>query len=219
MNDADLDYLRNCLDRAPFTPYSWDGEDKNLRAFRSKEELVAWYCQPPGEGGEPYRDRGFYCRELAYLSRTVRPRSIVEFGTSLGIGTCLLHWLNPLARIVTVDVATETHMPGDRRVQVGELSRHQNIPCGYVVMKSWEYQPVNVDLYFIDGDHSHDAVLRDSCAAWRGRSVDRPWAIAWHDYNDRHSGVVDAVNWFCWRMRVNLQSRPDSDTVWIMGKR
>ena len=57
-----LDYLRKCLEACPFRPYPWDGEDRNIGAFRSREELVAWYCQPPAPDGTPYRDRGFYTR-------------------------------------------------------------------------------------------------------------------------------------------------------------
>ena len=55
--NIDLEYLRKRFQAAPFRPYPWDGEDRNIGAFRSKEELIAWYCQPPGEVGQPYRDR------------------------------------------------------------------------------------------------------------------------------------------------------------------
>jgi hypothetical protein len=115
MND-DLKYLRDCLAKVELIPYEWDGEDKNIGAFRSKKELAAWYGQGPGVDGEPYRDRGFYCRELAMLSRIIKPHSIVEFGTSLGIGTCLFRWLNPDAYVVTVDIATTTFIPGNQIV-------------------------------------------------------------------------------------------------------
>ena len=216
MVDDALDYLRERLQAAVFVPYPWDGEDENLRAFRSKEELIAWYCQPPGDVGQPYRDRGFYTRELAYLSKLVRPRLVVEFGTSLGIGVCLLHWLNPGARLVTVDTAAETFLPGDQRVQIGHMALYQDIPCEYVTMNSWDYVTRDAGLCFIDADHSHEAVLKDSERAWRNRNPDR-WAIAWHDHNDRHPGEVEAVGSFCTRVDVELQWLPDSDTVWIEG--
>ena len=214
---TDLDYLRDCLQEATFTPYEWNEEDRNVGAFRSKEELIAWYCQPPGVVNQPYRDRAFYTRELARLSRMIRPWTIVEFGTSLGIGTCLLHWCNPKARLVTVDIATETFLPGDRRVPMGHLAKHQGIPCEYVTMPSWEYQQAGVDLCFIDADHTYEPVSKDSEQAWKNRSTDHSWAIVWHDYNDRHLGVVAAVDEFCTRKSVSLRSREDSDTVWIIG--
>ena len=225
MIDQDMKYLRACLSAAPLVAFQWDGEDKNLCAFRSKTELVTWYGQPPGKNGEPYRDRGFYCRELAMLSRVVQPKTIVEFGTSLGIGTCLLHWLNPTAALVTVDVNTKTYMPGNVQVPMGHLARHNNIPCEFVTQCSWHYTTEsNVGLCLIDGDHSYAAVEKDSKRAWINRRVcgvkhsPSQWAIAWHDYNDRHPGVVRAVNEFCAMVGEKLQERPDSDTVWIMGE-
>lgn len=219
VNDNDvLKYLRDCLSQAPLVSYPFAGEDRNLRAFRSRQELVEWYSQPPGKRGESYRDRAFYCRELAMLSMLVKPKTIVEFGTSLGIGTCLLHWLNPNAKLVTVDVNDEAYLPEDIKVTIGYLSKHQLIPCEYIRMPSWDYEATGkVDLCFIDADHSHEAVARDSLRAWENKSSRGQWAIAWHDYNEQHPGVMDAVNNFCNCMGIKLQSRGDSDTVWIIG--
>jgi hypothetical protein len=217
MSDIDLDYLRRCLEEAPFTPYPWDGEDRNIGAFRSREELIAWYCQPPGTDGQPYRDRAFYTRDLAMLSQAIQPRVVVEFGTCQGIGTCLLHWLNPNAHLLTVDINTETFMPGDRRVPIGHLAKWQKIKCCYVNCTSCEFDRPDVDLCFIDADHDYGPVARDSVRAWLNRSTDHPWAIAWHDHNERHPGVMRAVAEFCAAIEVELQSRPDSDTVWVWG--
>lgn len=217
MYNIDLNYLYNCLQQVEFIPYLWSGEDKNLAAFSSKEEFIAWYCQPPGTVGQPYKDRGFYCRELAMLSRLIKPRVIVEFGTSLGIGTCLLRWLNPDAHLLTVDINTVTFMPGDIRVPMGCLARWQKIKCCYVTCNSWEFNRPDVDLCFIDADHSYEAVKKDSERAWLNKSSDHIWAIAWHDHNNRHPGVMQAVTEFCASKDVILRSRSDSDTVWIMG--
>lgn len=216
--DADLEYLRTRLMEAELVPYQWDGEDKNLGAFRSKKELVRWYCQGPGTEGQPYRDRAFYARELAHVSRVVRPNTIVELGTSLGIGTCLLRWLNPDAgRLVTVDVNDTTFLPGNQRVEMGRLARYQNIKCEYYRMKSWEYAQPGVDLCFVDADHDYAPVLADSHQAFKNRSWWRAWAIVWHDHNERHPGVQQAVAEFCAEGKLELQSRPDSDTVWVWG--
>lgn len=214
---TDLEWMQSQLLAAPFKPYLWDGEDMNIRAFQSKDTLVEWYCQPPGEDGQPYRDRGFYCRELAHLSRMALPLLIVEFGTSLGIGTCLLKWMNPHARVVTVDNRTETYMPGDMKVPIGCLARFQKIRCEYVTADSKTYERNGVDLCFIDADHSYDAVVADSHRAWMNKSILSNWAIAWHDHNNRHPGVMKAVAEFCAEKDVELRSRHDSDTVWIEG--
>jgi hypothetical protein len=216
-NCADLEYLRQCLQAATITPCPWGGEDKNIGAFRSKQELIAWYCQPPGAENQPYRDRAFYTRELAMLSRIIKPKTVVEFGTCQGIGTCLLSWLNPKAWLATVDVNAETFLPGDIRAPMGTLAKRQKIVCHYETKLSWEYQTSNVDLCFIDADHSYEAVAKDSETAWLNRSQHGPWAIAWHDYNERHLGVVRAVGEFYRLHGLELQSRPDSDTVWVWG--
>lgn len=214
----DLDYLKSKLEKISFTPFKWEGEDKNLFAFNSKELFINWYCQPPSKVKEPWRDCGFYCRELAHVSRIIQPKTIVEFGTSLGIGTCLLHWLNPEAKLITVDINTETFMPGDIRVPIGYLAKQQNIPCEYITSPSSKYKMSNkVDLCFIDGDHSYAGVKEDSTRAWLNRSSNQHWAIVWHDYNDRHPGVVKAVNELCDILGKTLQLREDSDTVWIAG--
>jgi hypothetical protein len=218
--DIDIQYLRECLQRADFLPIPWEHEDKNLGAFRSKEELISWFCQPPGVVDQPYRDRAFYTRELAHISRIVQPRTVVEFGTFLGMGTCLLRWLNLDSVLVTVDNAEQVRLYDNRPVPVGYLARLQGIPCAFIRGASWEYKSFwayGTDLCFIDADHSYEAVLKDSICAWQNRSTDgHKWAIIWHDYNDRHPGVMHAVGEFCIGHDLLLRGRPDSDTVWII---
>lgn len=217
MLDIDLEYLREALERAEFHPQPWDGEDKNIGAFRSKEELIAWFCQPPGIVNQPYRDRAFYTRELAMLSRIIQPRVIVEFGTCQGIGTCLLRWLNPTAQLFTIDISGHTFIPGDHRVPTAYLALHQELSFSRNLGNSWEFEYKGVDLCFIDADHSYGPVIKDSIRAWENHSLDHKWAIAWHDHNDRHPGVVQAVKDFCCIYDMTLQSREDSDTVWVIG--
>ncbi len=220
-----LEYMRERLQAAKFRPYTWLGEDMNLGAFNSHERFIQWYTQGPGVENQPYRDRGFYCRELALLSQEIQPRKVVELGTSLGIGTCLLRWLNPDAELVTVDCNDHAFLPGDVKVEIGHLAKYQGFECEYVRSNSWNYSTFNigsvglhyVDLCFIDADHSYSAVALDSEQAWYNRSRDHRWAIIWHDHNDRHPGVMTAVREFCASHRLLLQQEPDSDTVWVTG--
>lgn len=213
--DPDLSYLRQCLEEADFIPFPWEGEDRNLRAFGSKSELIRWYCQPPGIDGQPYRDRGFYCRELAMVSRRLKPEKIVEFGTSLGIGTCLLRWLNPSAELITVDINRNTYMPGDNLVPTGILARLQGFGCNFVTGDSRLYISEEVELCFIDADHSYESVIADSMRAFHNLTREDPWAIVWHDHNSRHPGVMRAVREFCSSLGLTLRMRGDSDTVWV----
>ena len=203
--------------KAPFTPYHFDGEDKNLRAFASQSAFIDWYGQPPGPPGGPYRDERFYVRELTMISCEIQPRTVVEFGTSLGIGTYLLSLLNPQALIVTVDNRRMQYMPGDIAVPTGVLAKHQKIPVQYELADSTSFQFSGVDLCFIDADHSYEMVLLDSERAWANRSRDHAWAIAWHDYHPETHGVMRAVNEFCSEHGLSLITHSDSATVWVRG--
>lgn len=217
--ELDLEYLRRALQVTPLVPHPWNHADRNVGAFRSKEELVAWFGRPPGVRAEPHRDRRFYPRELSHVSRVVRPEVIVEFGTNWGCGACLLHWLNPSARLITVDIAERCVLPSDppTTVQIGYMAQFQGVPCEYVRGESRSFAAGGVGLCFVDADHSYDAVVADTRAAWANRAVDR-WAIVWHDYDiEETPGVVQAVDEFCAERGLILQRRLDSDTVWVEG--
>lgn len=215
--DPDLAFFRDRMADATVASVVLDETDQNLVAFRSQRDVIDWYGQPPAPDGTPYRDRGFYVRELAHLSRIIRPRTIVEFGTSLGIGTCLLRWLNPAATLISVDIARTTSLPNGHMVPIGWLAQLQGIVYTQRIADSATYAHPHVDFCFIDGDHTYDAVSADSARAWENRSHDHPWAIAWHDHNARHPGVQQAVAEFCAAQGLSLRSRDDSDTVWVHG--
>ena len=75
-----LAYFTESINAMGFNPFKgYQGEDKNLLAWRSKEEFISWYGQPPGS--EPYRDDGFYVRELTWLSLWCHPKRVLEIGT------------------------------------------------------------------------------------------------------------------------------------------
>ena len=216
-SDDWLSYFRSHAARAPFTPIPFDGEDKNLRAFASQRAFIDWFGQPPGPVGNPYRDEGFYVRELTEISRVIQPRTIVEFGTSLGLGTYLLHLLNPDALLITVDNRRTQFLPGDLTVPTGYLAKEQKIPVQFRLANSSSFAFPDVDLCFIDADHAYEMVLLDSERAWANRSRDHAWAIIWHDHNERHPGVQQAVKEFCLEYDLKLQQRHDSATVWVSG--
>lgn len=209
-----LDYFRQRLAEYPFIPHHFDCEDKNLRAFASNEDFGDWFAQPPGAVGNPYRDEGFYVRDLAQISLEYHPRRIVEIGTSIGIGTLLLRILNPTASILSID--NRSHVPsGDgKEYPVGLLA---NSHYEQLIYNSTMFHHTNTEFCFIDGDHSFDSVESDSEIAWESRSKDN-WVIAWHDYNDRHPGVMRAVDAFVERHKLTLIHPADSSTVWTGSK-
>ena len=207
------EYFLTRLEQFDFKPWPFYGDDKNLLAFGSKEEFASWYCQPPGQVGEPYRDESFYPREFTNLSRLVCPKKIVEFGTSLGIGTLILRILNPDAELITVDNRTMQYIPGNIEVVTGLLAIHEGIKASFVHGKSWEFATANVELCFIDADHSYEGVAADNERAWKNRNPERG-AIFWHDHNNRHLGVMRAVKEFVERHQLTLKATSDSAIVW-----
>lgn len=207
-----LDYFRECVDNfATFRPLAFDCEDMNLRAFCSKEVYRKWFGQPPAPRGTPYRDNGFYTRELAEASLRIKPRRIVEIGTDVGRGTLMLAILNPGAVITSVD--NRMHVPtGDgKEYEVGFIARHNGVAYEQIIGDSAKHWFSGVDMFFIDGNHSFDAVTEDSENAIAGANP--RGIIVWHDYSDECPGCRSAIGEFCLRHNLELRVLPDSSTV------
>ena len=213
-----LDYFRMCASKFDFVLWQWDYDgDMNLRAFASKAAFTAWFGQPPGpwhvHGVPSHRDESFYTRELATVSMLVRPKRVVEFGTALGIGAILLQLLNPDAEVTTVDIADTMRLPDQRFADIGYLAIIQDTGINFIRCDSVKYVEENVDLCFIDGDHSYAGASADTARAWANRNPERG-AIVWHDHNERHPGVLRAVAEFEYDNGLPVNREPDSATVW-----
>ena len=207
----------NALSFKPYTGYS--GEDKNLLAWRSKEEFIAWYGQPPGN--EPYRDNGFYTRELSWLSLWCNPKIVLEIGTDKGIGTFLLSRLDSQALIHTLDIKPTVKMPDDSDIETGYFAKENQFNIIFEQMDSKDYKLADVDLCFIDGDHSKEAVWNDSLAAWWNRHKARRWVIVWHDYRDGEEfrGLKTSIHRFSQTVaRKPVFKLTDSATVWMTNE-
>jgi len=194
------------------------GEDKNLQALNDIESFRAWYGSKP-EVPEPYRDDGFYVQELTFISEFIKPKNIVEFGTSLGIGLVLLYMLNRGSSIVSVDDKDFRYMPGNLQVPTGYIASLNNIKYESIRGKSWETKlGENFDLCFIDADHSGDSVWKDSLWAWENKS-DR-YSIIWHDYrigNKEFEGLISSIDRFSEYINRDLYRLKGSSTVWILS--
>lgn len=213
-----LFHFRSCVDYYDkFEGIRFICEDKNLKAFESKEAFREWFSQPPGPVGNPYRDEGFYVRDLAEISQKYQPNKIVEIGTAIGMGTLILRILNPGAEIITIDNRNWIPTGDGTERPVGFLAELSKAGHTQVLADSSDVICSDVEFYFIDGDHSYEGVAKDSENAWTGiwkNKLLSKWAIAWHDYNDRHPGCVNAVNEFIAHHGLALVRKPDSCTVW-----
>jgi predicted O-methyltransferase YrrM len=136
------------------------------------------------------------------LVASVRPRTVLEFGTNLGkTARAVLDALPELERYIGIDVAPD-HTPrlACQRSEVPFLAgrhaahdkRYQLLLADSTRLEAQDLEPV--DAVFIDGDHSALAVEHDSRLA---RALLRTGGIiVWHDYNNPSvevSGVLDAL--------------------------
>ena len=208
-------HFSECMEKSLFNPYlEYQGEDRNLISWRSKEDYIRWWGQPPGN--EPYRDDGFYTRELTWLSKWCKPNIVVEIGTDKGMGTFLLDRLAPHAEIYTIDIAEYASLLPDKQVEIGFFSKLNN--C--IVYYRKEKPNINPNLIFIDGDHSETAVWEDSIWAWQHINRFYRWAIIWHDFRQdgKHDGLLRAVNRFSNYARKKIYKFADSSTVWMSAE-
>lgn len=102
--------------------------------------------------------KGFNSTLLYKLSRHFKPKNILEFGTSLGIGTICLSNGNPNAKITTVEACPETLSLAKENFEI----------CGkshiLLVNKTFnefldDYSGIEFDLVFVDGHHDGEALL------------------------------------------------------------
>jgi len=137
---------------------------------------------------------------LVALVRSVDPRTVIEFGCNQGLtARRLLDNISTIERYIGVDVPPDhdtvlecqrsevpelagVHAIDDRRfelllVPTSELSIDDLEPC---------------DAVFIDGDHSHDAVIHESLLA--RKLLRMGGIIVWHDYGNPAVEVTRAVD-------------------------
>ena len=211
--------LSDAVNSNPFTGINWQGQDKNMLAYNSKEAYISWFCVSPPYN-EPYRDNNFYVRELTMLSSWVKPDNIVEMGTNLGMGTRLLSTLSPQAVITTIDNKLLHEHENDLNYKVGYLIQNYDRLIR-LHRSSWDCNmPGVVDLCFIDAEHSSESVKKDSAAAWINRKVNHKWAIAWHDYNlekEELTGYCKAIEEFLDEKGLTGYCFTDGATLWTYG--
>ncbi len=102
--------------------------------------------------------KGKYGQLLYQISRHYQPENILEFGTSLGIGTSYLHLGNRSASITTVEACEQTR--GIALENFNELET-KAINSLHLTFKEFLEEPPNTkfDLVFVDGHHDGGALM------------------------------------------------------------
>ena len=196
--------------------FGWNGEDKNLKAFDNIHSYIEWFCYHPARP-EPYRNYGFYARELSFLSSFMNPKVVVELGTNYGAGTFMLSNLNPEAKLTTVDIAGIQKAPERQMFDTGVLAKRNNVRCEFVIGLSWETQlNEKFDFCFIDANHEGWAVWNDSLWARNNKAED--YLIVWHDVCDECSDLIYALAEFSKTIDTPIYKLWDSTCAWTYKK-
>ncbi len=100
--------------------------------------------------------KGKFGKLLYQLNRHFEFNNVLEFGTSLGIGTLNLHLGNPTSKITSLEACPETH-----RFTSRQLNQFPNIQLINQMFEHFlnESQNQIFDFVFIDGHHDGDALL------------------------------------------------------------
>jgi predicted O-methyltransferase YrrM len=100
--------------------------------------------------------KGKYGKLLYQLNQYFQFKNVLEFGTSLGLGTLNLHLGNPTSKITSLEACPETHRFTSR--QLNQFPKIQLINQTFEHFLN-ESQNQIFDFVFIDGHHDGDALL------------------------------------------------------------
>jgi predicted O-methyltransferase YrrM len=97
--------------------------------------------------------------ELLYkVCSYYQPKNILEFGTSLGIGTWHLHQGNTTGQLISIEGCPETHA-AMRKWTSPFLNSNVHLICSSFSTYLERIEPIKFDLIFIDGHHDGRALL------------------------------------------------------------
>jgi predicted O-methyltransferase YrrM len=144
---------------------------------------------------------------LCTLARDLRPRTILEIGTDQGLTTLNLA-LNtpPTTRLITVDLPADAGPTRHPRTDP-ELARpcprfdlwkahgvHHRIQAMFQdsALLDPGSLPSDIDLVFVDGSHSFEAVRSDTVLAFEALAPGG--MVVWHDFHETRPGVFRFLN-------------------------
>lgn len=102
--------------------------------------------------------KGKYAQLLYRLTKHYKPTRILEFGTSLGVGTVHLSLGAPHAHIVSVEACPETQKIAKEQFVSLKLDRVETVLNTFIrFLDNYTGEPF--DLVFVDGHHDGEALL------------------------------------------------------------
>lgn len=103
--------------------------------------------------------KGKYSSLLYRLCRHYKPGSILEMGTSLGVGTIHMHLGSPSSKITTIDGCEQTAHVAKKMLDTGNFSPINTINSTFDHFFDHLPESVIYDLVFIDGHHDGTALI------------------------------------------------------------
>lgn len=100
---------------------------------------------------------GKYADLLFKLTKYYKPKRILEFGTSLGIGSMHLYKGYPETELITVEACTETRAVALKNFQRMGCENITSISARFLEFLD-SYNGLPFDMVFIDGHHDGDAL-------------------------------------------------------------
>jgi predicted O-methyltransferase YrrM len=111
----------------------------------------------------------FTCRMLFRLVQHLKPKTMLELGTSLGISTGYQSAAASGARMITIEGCPNVARYAAHHFQLMKVHSVQLIQGTFETMLPQALQELNrLDYVFIDGNHRREATLRyfEQCLAW-----------------------------------------------------
>jgi predicted O-methyltransferase YrrM len=130
---------------------------------------------------------------LATVVRNINPKTILEIGTSNGMGTLLISANAPESKIYTINILPEEIQSGEggkhvtlalEKENIGIAFRQRkikNITQIYANTAKWEPDIGIIDIVFIDGCHDTEFVYNDTKKILK--HLRKGSFIIWHDFN------------------------------------
>lgn len=154
------------------TRHDYSLAENSLKKFKkSKEKIMVKEAGAKSNGGQRERrisdiarkssSFGKYGRLLFRISRFLKPHSILELGTSLGIGTLYLASGNPESKVITVEACPETSRLARKNFEELMVDNITSINSLFddVIEDILSNNPP-FGLIYVDGNHTYEATRR-----------------------------------------------------------
>jgi predicted O-methyltransferase YrrM len=151
LNDSEIEQIKAFESRLKKNPFEINIQDfgAGSKKLGQKRKISSIYKMSSSKGK--------YGKLLFQLVKHYKFQNMLEFGTSLGIGTLHLHLGNPSAEIQTIEACKETYL-----VAKENLKQFQNIQLINETFDVFLSQSSNIkyDFVFVDGHHDGEALLK-----------------------------------------------------------